>query len=401
LKTVVVVGTELFPIPPIRGGAAELSVAEVSPHLKSWRPVIISRYDKDLPLHEVKGPVEYFRVPLEGWRKWLYGRYRQYFPFFERQIAKIIAKVQPDLVHVHNRPLLALALRNRFQVQLPIILHMHNPYSSLGKRERPPADTPIPVEGFLAISHFVMNRERDRLAKAAASHHVVYYGVNAEAFVSRWDHEDQARSLRRGYRLAQEPTVLFAGKLRESKGVHILVEAMERVWQVRPEAVLVLVGGTEFGKGRTGRVTEFLRQLQARLANPPGRVVFTGFIPPARMPQAYLLGDIFVGPSQFEEGLGMVFLEASASGLPIISTQQGGIPEVVQDGLTGLLLQRKDDSRELAAKILHLLDNPDLGQRLGRQGRQWVQENFTWEKSARALEQVYDEVLSLSGGRNK
>jgi spore coat protein SA len=401
LKTVVVVGTELFPIPPIRGGAAELSVAEVSPLLKSWRPIIISRGDEDLPPHEVKGPVEYFRIPLEGWRKWLYGRYRQYFPFFESQVAKIIAKVQPDLIHVHNRPLLALSLRHRFGVQLPIILHMHNPYNSLGKRERPPADTPIPVEGFLAISHFVMNRERDRLARAAASHHVVYYGVNAEAFVSRWDHEEQVRSRRRDYGLTREPTVLFAGKLRESKGVHILVAAMERVWQLRPETVLVLVGGTEFGKGRTGRVTEFLRQLQARLASPLGRVVFTGFIPPSQMPRAYLLGDIFVGPSQFEEGLGMVFLEAAASGLPIISTRQGGIPEVVRDGVTGLLLQRKDDSQELADQIIHLLDNPDLGQQMGRQGRQWVQENFTWEKSARALEQVYDEVLSLSRQRHR
>jgi spore coat protein SA len=130
-------------------------------------------------------------------------------------------------------------------------------------------------------------------------------------------------------------------------------------------------------------------------------VVFTGFIPPSQMPRAYLLGDIFVGPSQFEEGLGMVFLEAAASGLPIISTRQGGIPEVVRDGVTGLLLQRKDDSQELADQIIHLLDNPDLGKRLGRQGRQWVQENFTWEKSARALEQVYDEVLSLSRQRHR
>jgi spore coat protein SA len=192
---------------------------------------------------------------------------------------------------------------------------------------------------------------------------------------------------------------LFAGKLRQSKGVHILMAAMERVWQTMPLAVLVLVGGTEFGRGRTMRETQFLQELRGQIARARGRVVLTGFVPPVEMPRTYLLGDIFVGPSQFEEPMGMVFLEASASGLPIISTQQGGIPEVVRDGVTGLLLQRKDDSRELAEKIIHLLDNPDLGKRLGRQGRQWVQENFTWEKSARALEQVYDEVLSLARNR--
>ena len=397
MQTVVLVGTELFPIPPIRGGASELFVEKAAAHLKSWRPVIISRADSELPTHEVRGSVEYFRLPLEGWRKWLYARYRNYLPLYDRQVAKIINTIRPDLIHVHNRPLLALSLKNRFQVNIPIILHMHNLYNSLGKRERPATNIPIPVEGFIAISHFVLNRERDRLAQGSASQHVVYYGVDTAAFSSRWDHEDEVRQLRETYGITNEPTVLFAGKLRESKGVHILVAAMERVWQAVPETVLVLVGGTEFGKGRTTRVTPFLRELQAKLANPLGKVVYTGFIPPSQMPRAYLLGDIFVGPSQIEEGLGMVFLEASASGLPIISTRRGGIPEVVRDGETGQLLQRQDDSGELAAKIIHLLHNPDLGQRLGKQGRQWVQENFSWEKSARTLEQVYAEVLRISG----
>ena len=73
------------------------------------------------------------------------------------------------------------------------------------------------------------------------------------------------------------------------------------------------------------------------------------------MPRAYLLGDVFVGPSQIEEGLGLVFLEAAAAGLPIIATRQGGIPEVVRDGFNGLLLRQKDDAGELAEKIIGLL----------------------------------------------
>ena len=67
-------------------------------------------------------------------------------------------------------------------------------------------------------------------------------------------------------------------------------------------------------------------QLRRDLAQAPGRVILTGFIPPADMPRAYLLGDVFVGPSQIEEGLGLVFLEAAAAGLPIIATRRGRHP---------------------------------------------------------------------------
>jgi glycosyltransferase involved in cell wall biosynthesis len=122
-------------------------------------------------------------------------------------------------------------------------------------------------------------------------------------------------------------------------------------------------------------------------------VVLTGFIPPEGIPEAYLLGDIFVGPSQIEEGLGMVFLEAAAAGLPSIATRRGGIPEIVHPDLNGLLLQQHDDSRELAAKILLLLEDHDLRLRLGRQARVWVQEHFSWEKIAHRQEEVYDEVV--------
>jgi spore coat protein SA len=121
-------------------------------------------------------------------------------------------------------------------------------------------------------------------------------------------------------------------------------------------------------------------------------VVLTGFIPPDQMPRAYLLGDVFVGPSQIEEGLGLVFLEAAAAGLPLIATRMGGIPEVVRDGFNGLLLRQPDDDAELAEKIIRLLGDLPLRQRLGQQGREMVEANFTWEKIARTLEEFYDDV---------
>ena len=134
------------------------------------------------------------------------------------------------------------------------------------------------------------------------------------------------------------------------------------------------------------------------LAQAPGRVILTGFIPPPDMPRAYLLGDVFVGPSQIEEGLGLVFLEAAAAGLPIIATRKGGIPEVVRDDFNGLLLRQPDDAAELAEKITGLLNDAPLRQRLGQQGRDWVRADFSWEKIARTLEEFYDEVMEQGSG---
>jgi spore coat protein SA len=346
--------------------------------------VVIGVSDPNLPCRETRGGVEYFRVPLAGWRKWLYCRYRNSLPFYDRQVARIISRTQPDLVHVHNRPLLALYLRRRLGGAVPVILHMHNLYESLGKRERPPLGLDIPVAGFAACSHFVLDRERSRLGLGAGCYRVIYNGVDADAFASLWDHEAQRRQVREQYGLGDEPTVLFAGKLRESKGVHILVRAMNRVWEAAPRAVLVLVGGTEYGRGRTARETPFMAQLRRDLAGAAGRVVLTGFMPPADMPRAYLLGDVFAGPSQIEEGLGLVFLEAAAAGLPVIATRRGGV--------TGLLLRQPDDDAELAAHLLGLLGDAPRRQRLGRQGREVVHSNFTWEKIARDLQDFYDAV---------
>jgi spore coat protein SA len=119
------------------------------------------------------------------------------------------------------------------------------------------------------------------------------------------------------------------------------------------------------------------------------------------MPDIYLLGDVFVAPSQLEEGLGLVFLEASAGGLPIISTRQGGIPEVVIHEKTGLLLDRKDDVSELTEKILGLLREPEYRRQLGERGRQTMADHFSWPRIAETTETLYDSLLNPSSNSDR
>ncbi|MBW1991594.1 MAG: glycosyltransferase family 4 protein [Deltaproteobacteria bacterium] len=388
MPRVALIGPELFPIPPIRGGATEGFIEHLARRLRRWQPVIISPADPDLPLQSRQARVEYRRVPFSGWRRWLCKRYPGIFPFYNRGVAALVRELQPDLLHVHNRPLLASDLKSRFP-ELPVLLHMHNLYEILGKRERPAPGAEIRVEGFVACSHFVLERETGRLAKGAAARFVVYNGVDVQAFRPVWEQPDRAAALRRRYGLTEEPVVLFVGKIRESKGVGLLLKAMHSVWRRLPAAVLMLVGGTEFGRGRTQR-----QRFQAQVKAAPGRVILTGFVPPSEVPDYYLLGDIFVAPSQIHEGLPLVVLEASAGGLPIVTTKMGGIPEFVQPELNGILLEHRDDPQELADKILSLLGDPSRRQRLARQGREWVLSNFSWEKIAEVQEHIYAQVAA-------
>ena len=164
------------------------------------------------------------------------------------------------------------------------------------------------------------------------------------------------------------PWCFTPGKSVKVKGWGCSSAAMHRVWEKLPRAALVLVGGTEFGRGRTQRQTPFFRQFREQVAQAPGRVILTGFVPHENMAATYLLGDVFAAPSQKPEGMPMVLLEASACGLPLVATRLGGIPEVVQDGVNGLLVDRPPDPDELAGKIITLLQNDDLSQRPGPKG---------------------------------
>jgi spore coat protein SA len=375
-----------------------LFIDRLASHLSRYHPVIIGPADPELPPQEVRGQAEYWRVSLGSLQQWLYRRYRHLLPLYDRRVAALIRRLTPDLLHVHNRPLLALNLKKQFP-RLPVLLHMHNLYSILGKRERPAPNTPIPVEAFLACSNFVLEQERDRLGTGAGFYGVIYNGVDTVAFRPRWERVDETRAFREHYDLGEKPVVLFAGKIRESKGAGLLLAAMHRVWEKLPQAALVLVGGTEYGRGRTQRETPFFKQFKDMVAQAPGRVILTGFISHDSMPRAYLLGDVFVAPSQQAEGLPMVLLEASACGLPLIATGLGGIPEVVREGINGELLDSPDDPEELAGKILALLADTALRQRLGRQGRELVCEHFSWEHIAQAQEGVYDVILERTLGR--
>jgi phosphatidylinositol alpha-1,6-mannosyltransferase len=122
-------------------------------------------------------------------------------------------------------------------------------------------------------------------------------------------------------------------------------------------------------------------------------VVLTGSVPLAELPAHYAAGDVFAMPCRTRhrgldvEGLGIVYLEASACGLPVVAGRSGGAPDAVQPGVTGHVVDGTDE-QQLTDVLLELLGSPDERARLGAAGCAWVSHKWTWEHSAERLREI-------------
>ena len=178
------------------------------------------------------------------------------------------------------------------------------------------------------------------------------------------------------------PVLLFVGRLVERKGVPYLIEAIGLLRDVSIR--LVIVGdGPERPK----------LEAAARHWGVADRVEFRGKVSATELQGAYARASAFVLPSVFDargdtEGLGVVALEAMNYGTPVVASRIGGIPDIVEDGVTGLLVP-PGDAAALAATLRRVLDEPDLARKLGEAGRRRLHEQFSWEAITARWDAVY------------
>jgi glycosyltransferase involved in cell wall biosynthesis len=124
------------------------------------------------------------------------------------------------------------------------------------------------------------------------------------------------------------------------------------------------------------------------------RVEFLGFIEHSDLPSLLAEFDIFAMPSIYDdESFGVAALEASATGLPVVATNVGGVPEVVEDNKTGILVER-GNVEELAAALEKLIVNPALRAKMGLAGRQLVEKKYDWSRNLLSMKSLYEKVLA-------
>ncbi|UCM87417.1 glycosyltransferase family 4 protein [Streptomyces marincola] len=189
--------------------------------------------------------------------------------------------------------------------------------------------------------------------------------------------------------LTDRPVVVCVSRLVPRKGQDTLIRALPHVLAAHPETVLLIVGG--------GPYRADLEKLAAGLGVSEA-VRFTGEVPWEELPAHFGAGDVFAMPCRTRrggldvEGLGIVYLEASATGLPVVAGDSGGAPDAVLDGETGWVVRGAGEGApaETAERISTLLGDAELRRRMGERGRAWVEERWRWDLLVQRLRALLD-----------
>jgi glycosyltransferase involved in cell wall biosynthesis len=295
-------------------------------------------------------------------------------------LAAHLAEVRADVVHAHmyraetvaTRAILALGGAGQRKPYLVATIHSSRVRSFEDQQHlrelTPHMDRLIAVSK--AIERKLVHEQRTTVPVT-----LVYNGVDLD----RYDHQEACCTLPEEY--GMEPGSQIVGvvaRLEPEKGHPTLLEAWPAVLRAVPDAYLLIVG--------EGSRRDALEAM-ARALRVAHRVVFTGRRDDVPAVTAAL--DVAVLPS-YREAQGMVILEAMALSRPVVASNVGGIPEMIEDGVTGLLVP-PHDAAALAAAIVRLLVNHPLADMLGRAGHDMVHDRFCIELMVGAIQSIYDE----------
>ena len=221
------------------------------------------------------------------------------------------------------------------------------------------------------LGEFTRNAISKSVTKIAAQSMVkIAPGIDTDHFSPQ-----DARALRNELGLTDKKVIVSVGRLVHRKGQDILIEAMPAIIRDVPEAHIFMIGEGPYRSYLENRVKAL--EIQER-------VTFIGRIQYADLPRYICAGDLFVMPSRSRlaglevEGLGIVYLEASACGLPVIAGDSGGAPDAVLEGETGLVVDGTS-KLDVAAAVVELLLDPDRSRAMGVRGRQWIIQEWRWE----------------------
>ncbi|CAM2967190.1 glycosyltransferase family 4 protein [Prescottella defluvii] len=353
--------------PPRPGGiqsylhafAAQLPADELVVYAPRWRGDSHLRFDAAQPYEVVRHPTT-LMVPT---------------PFVARRAADLVEKYECTSVWFGAAaPLALLAPTVRRAGAQRVIASTHG--HEVGWSMLPGARQSLRRIGdHTDAVTYVSKYTRGRFAAAFGAHAALEHlpsGVDTDVF--RPDPAARAE-LRERYGLGDRPTILCLSRLVPRKGQDQLIRALPAIRRRIDGAVLVIVGGGPYAE-----------RLQA-LAHECGvaeHVVLTGGVPAAELAAHHTIADVFAMPCRTRgggldvEGLGIVYLEASATGVPVIAGRSGGAPETVVEHETGLVVDGTSVD-DVAQSVISVLEDRDRAAAMGAAGRDWVKANWRWD----------------------
>jgi glycosyltransferase involved in cell wall biosynthesis len=236
-------------------------------------------------------------------------------------------------------------------------------------------------DALIAVSKYTVNELTDLYGIKKEKIHVIYNGVDVEKFKPR----PNKAELRREFGLEEDKKiVLFVGRLYHRKGLETLLRSIPPVLKEFSN-VKFAISGKGFKKKE-----ENLRNLAKEL-DIEDYVKFLGYVPDEKLPLLYSASDIFVLPAIYEN-FPFAILEAQSTGLPVISTNVGGIPEFLVDNENGFVIEPRDPE-QLTQKVLTLLQDPKLAKEMGDLGRKLIEEKLDWRLITAQVIDLYHKLL--------
>lgn len=388
------VAPELLPVPPSRGGAIERWIRDAAVRLRGrgHEVHVIARDHGDGRQQGVIDGVHYHfvvipptidsGVPAVMWRGlWHYNAVRQ-----------LLGAIAPDVVHHHSRPAgLWLSKGGAPRAAQVISLHSMDYGWSFGYARW---DRRLFNRGFaaaarvLGVSNFIREHAEQRYPSVIGKSRTVYNGVDGTVFGPA--SSDDSGGSRPGADATEAP-ILYVGRVEERKGVHVLVDAFEQVIsRQRPRSRLRIVGPHSYWNTEP---SPYYRALAERCAANP-RIELRGpTYDDGELAEVYRDAVVSVVPSVFPEALGLTSLEAQASGVPVVVSDAGALPESVDAGRSGLVFA-SGNAGQLGEAVLSIVSNDERRRTMGGAAREWVMRRFSWDVIAAELERNYLEVLA-------
>ena len=397
---VALVSSGLIPAPPARGGAVEEYVYQLSRHLRRLgvdAVVIDANYDNDKLVYEEFNGAQIVRVPTAkpsiGFKESIFKEL-----LFGRASVKYINREDFDIVHVNTAWTgFTLALHKSIG-KLKCRGFMYACHNPLWPEDRVHMGEKIVrlVEGYtMKVADIViaLNKTMQRVLTEKAKIDprkmvIVPNGVDTEFFRPGLKNEQILSK----YGLEEQSYILFVGRVSPEKGVHILLRAFKQIVNEIPKDFKLVIMGPLTSTFNSAQISSYAKAMMSYAKEKLGeRVVFTGAINRNSLKILYSNAYCFVLPS-LAEAFAMVLLEAMASGTPPIGSTAGGNQDVIIDGVNGLLF-RKGDWEDLASKLLMLIVDKNLRDKLATNARKHAEKYYSWFSIASSLSMVYKRLI--------
>ena len=380
------VAPELLPVPPTRGGAIERWIRDAAKRLaaRGHEVHVVSRDHGDGRPGDVADGVHYHfvRIPPVIDRGLPAVLFRGLWHF--EGARGLLNAIRPDVVHHHSRPAgLWLSKGGAPKAKQVISLHSMDYGWAFGYAGW---DRRVFNSGFkaatrvLGVSTFIREHTEERYPSVRGKSATVYNGVDGELFKPQDDPS-----------INTDSPILYVGRVESRKGVHVLVDAFEQVIsRQRPAARLRIVGPHSYWDEQP---SSYYQALKERCAANPRIELREPTFNDRELAAIYRDSACTIIPSTFPEALGLTSLEAQASGVPVVVSNAGGLPETVDAGKSGLVFDN-GNAAQLGEAVLSIIGNPSRRKEMGEAARAWAMKTFSWDTIAAQLERTYVEAMA-------